>query len=194
MTTLKAHTLLIFLLGLVLGAALVYALLPSPHSVATNPRSLIWPEIPDWLATPEVFGKTVDVNKTKWTLRGLDSADVEFSDLSGRVVFLNLWSTWCGTCVAEMPSIQALYDSLKDGPVTFLIVSDESLDTLQRFAKRQGLTLPIVQSVSTMPKQFEFQGVPLTVVLDKTGKVVLAEEGGRRWDDRKVIKFIRKLF
>jgi thiol-disulfide isomerase/thioredoxin len=144
--------------------------------------------------TPEVFGRTIDVGKTKWRLRGLDSADVEFSDLSGRVVFLNFWSTGCGTCVAEMPSIQSLYDSLKTGPVTFLIVSDQSLDTLKRFAKRQGWTLPIVRTVSTIPKQFEIRALPLTIILDKSGKAVLAEYGGRRWNDSKAMALIRKLF
>jgi thiol-disulfide isomerase/thioredoxin len=194
MNTPKPHKLLIFLLGCVLGGALMYALLPSPRSVTSNPRPLIWPEIPDWLATPKIFGTTVDVKKTKWKLRRLDNTDMEFSDLSGRVVFLNLWATWCGTCVADMPSLQALYDSLKNEPVSFLLVSDQSLDTLQRFTKREGLSLPVFQSVSTKPKKFEFEGYPVTVILDKSGNVVLAEEGGRRWNDKKVIKFIRRLF
>ena len=194
MFTLKAHKSLIFLLGFVLGGALLYAVLPSPRSVFSNPRALIWPEIPDWMPSPQILGTTVDVKKTKWKLHRLDNADVEFSDLSGRVVFLNLWATWCGPCVAEMPSLQALYDSLKNEPVAFLTVSDEPLDTLQRFTKRKGLSMPMFQSVSTKPEKFEFEGFPTTLILDKTGTVVLAEEGGRRWNDRNVITFIRKLY
>ena len=194
MITLRANKIFIFLLGVVLGAALMYAVLPSPRSVSIGPRPLIWPEIPYWFPSPAIFGTTVDVKKTKWKLRSLNGAEVEFSDLSGRVIFLNLWATWCGPCVAEMPSLQALYDSLKNEPVAFLTVSEESLDSLQRFMKRNALNLPVFQSVSMKPEKFELPGYPTTVILDKTGTAVLAEEGGRRWNDKNVIKFIRRFY
>lgn len=193
MFTIKPHKSLIVVLGLALGGALIYAFLSS-RSIPKNPTHLIWPESPDWLKSPEIFGTTVDVKKTKWTLRTLDSVEVQFSDLSGRVVFLNVWATGCVTCVVEMPSIQELRDSLRNEPVAFLIVSDEPLNTLQRFAKRRGLHLPLVQSVSMTPEMFQFQALPTTLILDKTGTVVLAETGGREWNDKNVMKFIRGLY
>ena len=183
------------MLGIVLGGALTYTLLPSRRSPPSNPRSLIWPELPSWISVPKIFGTTVDVKNTSWKLRRPDAVDVEFSNLSGRVVLLDFWGTWCATCVAEMPSLQALNDSLRNEPVTFLAVSDEPLDTLQRFIKRTGVSLPIYQSISKMPEKFQFEGLPVTLILDKTGTVVLAEQGGRpRWNDKHLIKFIRGLY
>ncbi|MEK6396797.1 MAG: redoxin domain-containing protein, partial [Terriglobus sp.] len=61
----------------------------------------------------------------------LDGQERHLSDYKGKVVFLDLWGTWCIQCVAEMPTVQALYDRYKNDPeVVFLIVS--RLDTPQR--------------------------------------------------------------
>ena len=38
---------------------------------------------------------------------------VSLSSLKGKVVFLNVWATWCGPCREEMPSMETLYDELK---------------------------------------------------------------------------------
>src|SRR5947208_2305888 len=47
-----------------------------------------------------------------WSFYDLDGRPVSLSRERGQVVFLNEWATWCKPCVAELPSIQALYDSL----------------------------------------------------------------------------------
>ena len=53
---------------------------------------------------------TADYN---WELESTSSKINNFSDYKGKVIFLNLWATWCPPCVAEMPSIQKLYDKYK---------------------------------------------------------------------------------
>src|ERR1700680_3543512 len=59
-----------------------------------------------------------------WSVTGLDGKEVSAGDLRGKVLFINHWATWCPPCMAEMPSIQGLYNSMKDPDVVFLIVSD----------------------------------------------------------------------
>ncbi|EMR03321.1 TlpA family protein disulfide reductase [Cesiribacter andamanensis] len=39
----------------------------------------------------------------------LEGNTVAFESLRGKVIFLNIWATWCPPCVAEMPNIQRLY-------------------------------------------------------------------------------------
>ncbi|MBW1903150.1 MAG: TlpA family protein disulfide reductase, partial [Deltaproteobacteria bacterium] len=49
------------------------------------------------------------------------------TDYRGKVVILNIWATWCAPCVAEMPSMEKLYQELKDEGFEILAVSvDES--------------------------------------------------------------------
>src|SRR5262245_24361556 len=39
---------------------------------------------------------------------------VKLSDLRGKVVFLNIWGTWCQPCIAEMPEMETLFQRFKD--------------------------------------------------------------------------------
>ena len=43
-----------------------------------------------------------------WSLVDLDGQAVSFAKFKGKTVFLNIWATWCGPCVGEMPSIAKL--------------------------------------------------------------------------------------
>lgn len=48
-----------------------------------------------------------------FTLPGLDGKLVRLSDFRGKVVLVNIWATWCRPCLAEMPSMEKLYQQLK---------------------------------------------------------------------------------
>ena len=41
-----------------------------------------------------------------WVLRDMDGQSVTLSKYAGKPIFLNLWATWCGYCIQEMPSIE----------------------------------------------------------------------------------------
>ena len=49
-----------------------------------------------------------------FTLTAVDGSTLDFETLKGKVVFINMWATWCAPCIAEMPSIQELYNTYKD--------------------------------------------------------------------------------
>jgi thiol-disulfide isomerase/thioredoxin len=55
-------------------------------------------------------------------LTTLDGKSVNLSDLKGKVVFVNLWASWCPPCVAEMPGIHALYNLLDPRKVAFVMI------------------------------------------------------------------------
>src|SRR5882757_8383374 len=48
---------------------------------------------------------------------------VQLSDYKGKVIFLNFWQTWCGTCIQEMPSIEYAKENTDTSKIVFLIVS-----------------------------------------------------------------------
>jgi len=166
---------------------------PSPRSSAPTldqiQSSLPLPQFPILTAS----GSVIDVKRSSWQLRALDNSTVRFSDMTGKILFINSWGTGCQPCVAEMPSIQALCDSLKSDQVAFLVYSAENIDTLRTFAKRKGWRLPIFQSISGLPAKFDTKVWPTTFILNRTGTIVYAEAGGCRWNDPSVIKFIRGL-
>src|SRR5215469_10305632 len=48
-----------------------------------------------------------------FTLKDLKGDEISLASLRGKVVFLNVWATWCAPCREEMPSIESLYKNFK---------------------------------------------------------------------------------
>lgn len=119
---------------------------------------------------------------------------VHMQDFRGKVVLLNFWATWCPPCIKEMPSMQRLKDTLSDQP--FEIVAINTGDTpkaIQTFLDNSEtkLTFPILldqRSVSFAV--LGIQGLPMSFLLDKTGKSVMTFMGGREWDEEAQMKEI----
>ena len=128
-----------------------------------------------------------------WPLRTLDGRETTLSECKDKVVFINLWATWCMPCVAEMPTIQSLYDSLKSDRVAFLIISDESKETVQKFLTDKTFTFPVYLYSKELPNVFKTLGIPATFILSRDGSVVFKEVGSAKWDDVSSLNFLRGL-
>jgi thiol-disulfide isomerase/thioredoxin len=128
--------------------------------------------------------------------RTLDGEVQHLSATRGQVVFLDLWGTWCIQCVAEMPTVQRLYDRYKDDPqVKFLIVSRlDSPATVRSYARRNHLSLPFyVTQDEDIPQTMQFNQYPATFVFAKDGSLVSNHVGAADWSDRSVVSFIDQL-
>ena len=126
----------------------------------------------------------------------LDGQERHLSDYKGKVVFLDLWGTWCIQCVAEMPTVQALYDRYKHDPqVVFLIVS--RLDTpqaVEHYARLGHYSLPFfVTRDEDVPPSMYFHHYPATFLYAKDGRIAAQHAGGADWDDPSVSAFIDAL-
>ncbi len=64
----------------------------------------------------------------------LDGKAINLSDLKGKVVFVNLWASWCPPCRAEMPRIEALYKKIDKSKVAFVMLSlDDNAAKARKF-------------------------------------------------------------
>jgi thiol-disulfide isomerase/thioredoxin len=130
----------------------------------------------------------------RWELRTLDGDPVTLDRFRGRVLFVNLWATWCPPCVAELRSIQALADSLAGEPaVAFLLVSPEAARPVARFVRRRALTAPVYLEGTRAPARFGAFALPTTVVVDRQGRIVLRRRGAADWDDPAIRALLREL-
>jgi len=63
-----------------------------------------------------------------------NGAKVRLSDFKGKTIFLNFWATWCGPCIEEMPSLEAMARELAPEGMVILAVSvDDSWGEVDRF-------------------------------------------------------------
>ena len=128
--------------------------------------------------------------------RTLDGSVEHLSAAKGRVVFLNLWGTWCIQCVAEMPTVQALYDHYRNDPqVEFLVVSRLDPPSRVRLYARHGrYDLPFyVTQDEDIPESMQLGQYPATFLYAKDGSLVAKHLGAADWSDCSVVKFIDQL-
>jgi len=135
------------------------------------------------------------VESWDYAMEGQDLAGASFgfSRFCGKVLILNFWATWCGPCVAEMPSLQRLLAATSDLDVALACLTREKPESVRRFLEKRGLTLPVYFVENDPPACFRSRGIPATFVLGKTGRIVMRHVGAARWDDPSVVAFVRGL-
>ncbi len=117
----------------------------------------------------------IDEEPPRVTLDMLDGkTKKKLSDYKGKVLFLNMWATWCKPCHIELPKFEEAYEKLKSkGDIEFLALSvdRESVKLkIKDFMSKKSLDLPLAHSSEAMVK-FQLQGIPSMIVLDKKGRV-----------------------
>ncbi len=119
------------------------------------------------------------------------------SDLKGKVVLINFWATWCPPCRGEMPSLERLWNQLKDQDFKILAVNiGESNEQIAHFyfSVRTPLTFSILTDRHRLASQYwPLRGLPGTYVVDREGRVTHVAHGARRWDSREMIRTLQKV-
>jgi thiol-disulfide isomerase/thioredoxin len=128
--------------------------------------------------------------------RTLDGQPQHLLPTNHQVVFLDLWGTWCIQCIAEMPTVQTLYNHYRNDPqVKFLIISRwDTPASVRRYARRNHLDLPFyVTRDDEIPASMQLHQFPSTFILAKDGQLVSKHTGAADWSAPSVIAFIDQL-
>lgn len=134
-------------------------------------------------------GMKVPLDSYQWKLTDLENRSFDFEDQRGRIVLVNFWATWCPPCVAEMPSMQDLYNDYGD-KVTFMFVTSDDRQKVLNFLKRKNLDLPVYYPASETPKTLKSKLLPTTYIIDREGKIAVAETGAADWNSSETRELI----
>jgi len=127
-------------------------------------------------------------------LRSLNGNDLHLSDLKGKVLFINIWATWCAPCIAEMPNIQSLYNKIDNDNIEFVMLSmDQDQSKARKFIERKEFTFPSYVPASPVPEVFKVPSIPTTFVVNKAGKIVSEEVGMAKYDTKRFKQYLEKL-
>ncbi|MGQ9368862.1 TlpA family protein disulfide reductase [Azospirillum sp. A39] len=117
-------------------------------------------------------------------------------DFAGRVVLLNLWATWCGPCVKEMPSLDRLQARLGGArfQVVALSVDRGGRETVEPFLAKLGIAaLPLyLDPGNASMGALSPRGLPTTLLIDEEGREVARLEGAAEWDSPEMLEFLRR--
>lgn len=134
-------------------------------------------------------------NSFSFSMVDANGKTLNLEELKGKVVFINFWATWCAPCIAEMPSIQKLYDKVKtDKDIVILTVEiDGKSEKALKFMQNKNLTLPVYFPQSAIPTEFLKGSIPTTIILDKKGNMAHKTIGMADYSGQDIIDFLNEL-
>lgn len=104
-----------------------------------------------------------------------DGKTLDLSKLSGKVVIVNFWATWCGPCRKEIPDFIEFYKEYKGKGVEMIGVSldRDGWGVVTPFVKKNKINYPIVVGDGEVAAKFSnFNAIPTTFIIDKNGNIV----------------------
>lgn len=112
-------------------------------------------------------------------LRDTTDRQITWSDLNGKYLYLDFWATWCGPCIAEIPSLEKLQHDYAGKNITFVSISvDKEKDkgkwkqfVADKNLKGEQLWADEVNS-RIFTGAFNMQQIPRFVLLDPEGRIV----------------------
>jgi thiol-disulfide isomerase/thioredoxin len=147
------------------------------------------------MATLELEVAKKAITPPEFELPSLGGANVKLESLKGKVVFLNLWATWCGPCRQEMPTMERMYKLLKAEGLEILAVDiQEEKAKVLAFAAQLGLSFPILlDSSGDVASQYNAYAIPTTYLIGRDGKIFARAVGARTWDSPEMIAMFRQV-
>jgi cytochrome c biogenesis protein CcmG/thiol:disulfide interchange protein DsbE len=104
---------------------------------------------------------------------------VDLSQYKGKPVIVNFWATWCEPCKKESRELEATYRRYRSkGLVVVGVDTDDFKGDVAGFARRYGMTYPIVLKGDATSLDFGVTGVPESFFVDRRGRVVWHVAGG----------------
>jgi thiol-disulfide isomerase/thioredoxin len=152
--------------------------------------------LPTGLLDAQTTDKPAEPFPFDFELTTLAGEPVDVASLKGKVLFINLWATWCGPCRAEMPSIEKLYQEIQNDNVEFIMLSIDkpgNEEKVKKYIAQNAFTFPVYRPASLLPELLKVPSIPTTFVVDKAGLVVYKNVGTARYHTKKFKEYLLAL-
>ncbi len=125
-------------------------------------------------------------NNLKHLIKGMNAPDdtfvtaqgqnISFSDFKGKTLYIDVWATWCGPCLAELPFLDKKQEEYKNKDVVFISISvddqPEPWKQMVKDRKLKGQQWYAPKSwQSALALNYRINGIPRFIVIDKNGKI-----------------------
>ncbi|WP_179025842.1 TlpA disulfide reductase family protein [Shewanella sp. Scap07] len=175
---------------LVCVSSLANASMPSDKVYATG-ESLPKPMIMSRFIEMQYARSMAEIELT--TLTG---QTINLQQHKGKLVLINLWATWCGPCIKEIPMMEEIRQTNKDNDLVVIPVSiDESAADIMPFLQQHGLAdyQTYHREQYSLDNVLPANVVPATFVLDGDGNLIGFLRGYLDWGDKEVQPYLEAL-
>ena len=131
-----------------------------------------------------------------FNVAALEGGKLRLADLRGKVVFLNLWATWCPPCKEEMPAMERLWQRYKGrGLVVIALSMDASgAKDVKPFIEQAKYTYRVgLDPKMEVAQLYGARSVPSTFIIDRNGALRAIALGPREWDGQASFAFFDAL-
>lgn len=167
---------------------LYYQLLTQTMDASVNDASMLMSQY-NQVQTNSEYKNEVNNNFNRWShlLKGRPAPGFSYSSISGKqvtlesfkgkVVYIDVWATWCGPCLKELPYLERLQNEMKTKDFMFLsisidqdnnawrnMVSDKKMKGVQLFANNAWS--------STVVSDYLISGIPRFIIIGKDGNII----------------------
>ena len=124
-----------------------------------------------------------------------DGGSISLQDLRGKLLYIDVWATWCGPCIKEMPALKELVKEYANKDIEFVSISIDSKNDYEKWRKMVpeknvgGIQLYDAEGLnSDFMKAFSVSLIPRFMMIDSEGKIITAK--APRPSSKDVRKFI----
>jgi thiol-disulfide isomerase/thioredoxin len=107
-------------------------------------------------------------------LKTIDGEAIDLGALYGKkVVYLKFWATWCVPCRQQMPHFEHVYETAgSDVAVVAIDIGfNDSIDAIQTYRKKLGITMPVVFDDGSLGAAFHLRVTPTHIVIGRDGRI-----------------------
>ena len=133
---------------------------------------------------------------SNFTLKNLDCKEVILSQFRAKYLLINIWSTWCGPCKIEMPSLEKLYRRFKSDNFDMLGISNDMFGdrVVRPYIKAKNITFPmLLDQRMIVSRQYGIVSLPTTILIDPQGIIIGILQGAENWSDPETLLYFENL-
>lgn len=110
--------------------------------------------------------------------KDVNGKEVALSDFKGKIVYVDVWATWCAPCRKELPYLKELEAAYKNRNIVFIGVSSDNVKDYDKWVKflednsMKGIQLFAGDRREDIMKPYKITGIPHFLLFDKNGKIV----------------------
>ena len=127
-----------------------------------------------------------------WVLFDAGGVKHSLDDLRGKIIVMDFWATWCGSCIEAMPHLQKLHERYSDHGVVILGISTWEGGDPAAFMQKRGLTYQLLVEGDSVAKSYHVSGLPTLYVVDRNGKIIYGEVGTKADSYQKLVQVLER--
>ncbi|PCJ47490.1 MAG: redoxin [Gammaproteobacteria bacterium] len=114
-----------------------------------------------------------------FTLKSREGPNIRLKELSGDVILINFWASWCGPCRKELPKLEDLHQKYKDLGVTIIGINvDVDPELSKILLKDHPVTFMVLYDPeNNVSADYDIQAMPSTFLVDKNGLLRFRHNG-----------------